>query len=403
MSISITYGILFEVRILHHFFLNRGKDMYDSMSDAEKADMMLKYDAREIFEVVPTGDCSKILHAHNCIFRFTSQGIIIGLRAEADDQEPPKFKPFKSLDDDLKFTFLIKLRDMDFMNYTALPFTGNSGQVYSFVNTITGSPKKSPAISVIPPVYTAATEYFPGDMLSDNPNNQSKLFTALRKTSSVTSNAGEWLTEVLADNLPMQYVNVNDRHPLVRGLFSYQVKVAGIEPIATVKTASGLTVTPQITILPGDFRTLQIDMRHFPEGFYSMHVESAVPVYTDDIAFYLLHERVSPFGIIEINVKSDDPSYNIFDPQGFMLSPAYELRFRNRSTRWRYVGKKFNAASVTEKPLPLTRHGFIEDVKVIGKDGGLIDDLPNPTTSVIKTEALVKATEKNYYSEIHIN
>ena len=403
MSISITYDILFEVRIMHHFFLNKGDDAFDAMSDIEKANMMLKYDAREIFEIVPTEECSKILSAHKCIFKFTSTGIIVGLRAESDGLEPPKFKPFIPMADDLMFTFLVKLRDMDFMNYTALPFTGNSGQIFTFQNTIAGGSKKFPALCSVPPLYEAAKEYLPGDMLSDNVNNQTKLFTALRKTDQVTSTASDWMTESSADNLPLQYVNVNDRHPLVRGIFSYHVKSADVEPVATVKTATGITVTPKVTILPGEFRTLQIDMREFPEGFYTMHVESAAPVYVDDVAFYLLQQRESPFGIIQLNLKSDDATYNMLDPQGFMRSPAYELRFRNRSTRWRYVGKKFNGASFTDNPLPLTRFGFIENVQVIGKDGDPIDDLPNPATTIIKTEALVKTTEKNFYSEIHIN
>jgi hypothetical protein len=403
MSITITYGILFEIKIMHHYFLNKGKEFFDRMSDTDKTKMMLKYDARDIFEIKPTEECSKILNACNCIFKPTSTGILVGFRAESNGLLPPKFKPFKSLADNAIFTFLIKLHDLDFMNYTALPFNGNSGQVFTFQNTISGSSKKFPSISSIPPVYKSAKEYLPGDMLSNNPNNQTKLFTALKKTTNNTSTITDWRTEQLADNLPLQYVNVNDRHPLVRGIFSYQVKVANVEPTATIKTASEITVTPKVTMLAGDFRTLQIDMREFPEGFYTMHVQSAAPVYTDDVAFYLLQQRESPFGIIQLNVKSDDAAYNMLDQQGFMRSPTYELRFRNRSTCWRYIGEKFNDASVTDSPFPLTRFGFIENVSVKDKNGNLVHDLPNPSLSIIKTEALVKTTEKNFYSEIHIN
>jgi hypothetical protein len=351
MSISITYDILFEVRIIHHFYLNKGENAFDAMSDIEKANMMLKYDAREIVEIVPTEECSKILSAHKCIYKFTSTGIIVGLRAESDGLEPPKFKPFMPMSDDLVFTFLVKLRDMDFTNFTALPFTGNSGQIFTFQNNLAGGSKKFPALSVVPPIYEAAKEYLPGDMLSDNLNNQTKLFTALQKTTQITSTSSDWLTESSIDNLPLQYVNVNDRHPLVRSIFSYPVKSANVEPVATVKTATGITVTPKVNILPGEFRTLQVDMRQLPDGFYTMHIESAAPLYADNVSFYLLQQRESPFGIIQLNVKSDDATYNMLDPQGFMRSPTYELRFRNRSTRWRYVGEKFNSASFTDNPL----------------------------------------------------
>lgn len=403
MSVSITYNILFEVKIMHHFFLNRGTAIFDSMSVADQADVMLKYDVREIFEIVPTEECMKIMNANKCIFKATSSGIIVGLRAESNQQQPPKFKPFSSLADDLAFTFIVKLRDFDFMNYTALPFTGNSGQAFIFQNIVAGAPKKFPALSAIPPVFEAAKEYLPGDMLSDNASNQTKLFTALRKTTQNTSTATDWLTELSAANLPMQYANANDRYPLVRGIFTYPVKDADTEPTATVKTATGITVTPKVTLLAGDFRSVQIDMRELPDGFYTVHFESAAPAYSDDVAFYLLQQRENPFAIIRLHVKSDNAAYSMLDPQGFMLSPVYELRFRNRSTHWRYVGKKFNDASVTSAPLPLTRFGFIENVAVPDKDGHLVDNLPNPAVSIIKTEALTKTTEKNFYSEIHIN
>jgi hypothetical protein len=403
MSFSIAYNILFEVKILHHFFLNRGDKAYDTMNDEEKADIMLKYDVRDFFDIKPTEDCKRILRSHNCLCKMTSNGIIAGLRAEPDGSQPPKFSSFMPLADDLKLTFLVSLRDMDFMNYTALPLKGNENRVYSFQNTTTGNPKKFPALSTIPPIYKAATEYMPGDMLSDNALNQTKLFTAKLKTSNATSNATDWLKEQTADNVTLQYVNSNDRYPIVRGTYLYKVTSAGVEPAVTVKTANGITITPEVMVLPGEFRSLQVDMRLFPDGFYMAHVESADHLYQDDVAFYLLQQRETPFGIIQLTVKSDDAAFNMVDAQGFLRSPVYELHFRNRFTHWRYAGKKFNADSVTDGPLPLTRFGFIENVKVKGKDGSFIDDLPNPSVSIIKTEALTSPAERKFYSEIHIN
>jgi len=403
MGMTISYKVLFEIKIMHHYFLNRGEEIFDSMSDVDKAQMMLKYDAREIFEIVPTKECSRILNAHDCIFKATSTGVIVGLRAESDDQDPPKFNAFTALADDQVFTFLLKIRDFNLLNYTALPFKTESSNAYIFQNLVTGGTKRFPALSAIPPVFEAATEYFPGDMLSDNSNIQTKLFTALKKTTQNTSTVSDWKTELLTDNLPLQYINVNDQYSLIRGIFNYKVKNDDVEPEATVKTAAAVTVTPKVTVLPGKARTFQIDMRGFPDGFYTIHFESAAPAYSDDIGFYLLQEKESPFGIICLHVKSDDPTYEMFDQQGFLRSPTYELRFRNRSTHWRYVGEKFNAASITDTPLPLTRFGFIENVKVKDKDGQFVEDLPNPSVSMIKTEALTKINERNYYSEIHIN
>ncbi|MBE0662681.1 MAG: hypothetical protein IH597_09450 [Bacteroidales bacterium] len=403
MAVTITYNKLFEVKILHHFFLNKGETVFDSMTDEDKALTMLQYDVRDFFDIYPSPECQKTLNAHNCVFKATSQGIIIGVRAESDDQNPPTLSLFNPFDDDQVFTFVIQLKDMGFMNYTALPFIGNSGKMYVFRNLTSGSSRSFPSISSNPPVYEADTEYYPGDMLGNHPDNLTTLFTALNKTTNPVTNSVDWMIETLADNVPLAYVNINDQHSVVRGMLLYKVSETDVTPSITVKTAAGVTITPEINILAGEYRTVQVDMRGFPDGFYTIHFESADPIYDDDIAFYLFQQRSNPFGIINLTLHSDSPDYSMIDGNGFLRSPEYELRFRNRRTYWRYVGKVFNANSVTEKPLPLTRYGVITNVTVKDKDGADIEDLPNPGYAPVKTEALSKPAENKYYSEIHIN
>jgi hypothetical protein len=403
MAVTITYNKLFEVKILHHFFLNKGETGFDSMTDEDKALIMLNYDVREFFDIYPTPECQKVLSAHHCVFKATSQGIIIGIRAESDDHNPPNMSLFNPFDDGQVFTFVIQLKDMGFMNYTALPLTGNSGKIYVFRNQTSITPKIFPSLSSNPPVYTADTEYYPGDMLADDSDNLTTLFTALKKTTSPVTNTDDWMAETLVDNVLLNYANINDQHSVVRGMLLYKVSIPDVTPSITVKTASGITISPNINILAGEYRTVQVDMRGFPDGFYTIHFESPDPPYDDDIAFYLFQQRSNPFGIISLALQSDNPDYNMIDSSGFLRSPVYELRFRNRRTYWRYVGKAFNANSVTENPLPLTRFGVITNVTVKDKDGADAEDLPNPGHAPVKTEALSNPDENKYYSEIHIN
>lgn len=403
MSVTISYSILFEVRILHHFFLNRGEADYEKMTEEEKSRVMLYYDVRDIFDIVPTDECKQILDSHQCLFKTTSQGLLVGLRAKPDGQDPLKFKPFKDPSADVRFTFLLTLRDHEFLNYTALPLSGNDGRVYVFRNAGEGQPRIFPGLSVTPPQFDNTAEYMPGAILSNNVNNPTEIYVARLKTTNGTATASDWLKEKKADGYAMAFANENDRHRLVQGRLTYIVKTAGVEPVATITNEAGVVVTPKVTLVPGDFSTIQLDLRGFPEGFYSMHLESLAPAYTDDITFYLVQSRTVPFGIMELHVKSDAAAYDMLDAQGFMLSPAYELRFRNRATNWRYIGKEFNANSFTAQPLPLTRYGFIENVKVKDKDGIEVDDLPNPPNTMIQTEAMIEPAEKRFYSEIHIN
>jgi hypothetical protein len=107
--------------------------------------------------------------------------------------------------------------------------------------------------------------------------------------------------------------------------------------------------------------------------------------------------------MIHLSLKSNVPDYHMTDDHQDLLSPVYMIRFRNRATHWRYVGKNFNTSSVTNEPLPLTRFGVITDVAVPDKNGVMLEDLPNPGNTMIRTDALTSADEKKYYSEIHIH
>jgi hypothetical protein len=378
--------------------------------------MMLKYDVREFLDITPTAECRKNLERHHCIFKQSSTGIIVGMKAESNELEPLKFKPFHDLDDDLAFTFLLDLKDPSFLNYTALPLTGNGGNVYLFQNSKGSLARFFPSLCALPDKHVNNFEYMPGDMVIDDITTPATFFTAINKSISVPADnydpaehPDDWQSEKKSDGFPISYANLNDRHLLVRQRMVYRVKIAGIKPVIVVKSALGTTITPGITVipedilLPGECQTIQIDLAGLPEGFYSMHVESADHLYKDDVAFYLLQQKEAPFGIVRLAVTSDTAAYDMLDQQGSLLSPAYELRFRNRATHWRYVGKKFNAVSVTKEAFPLTRFGFIKNITVKDMEGKDKTDLPNPEVSMIKAEALTLPAEKKFYSEIHIH
>jgi hypothetical protein len=402
MSQILLYKSLFEVNILHHFFVNKGEQEWDKMSQEDKDRMESNYDIREIFDITPTLDCTKALSAHNCIFKRTSTGILVGIKAKPDELNSGKFNSFVPLADNLTFRFMVTLKDMNFLNYTALPLQGNRGKIFLLNNSFTNAANAFPSLSAIPPVFENGNVYMPGDTLADDTVNQTKLYTALLKTSENPNLSDDWITEEADIDTPMNYVNVNDSYPVANGFFTYTMKVKDAKPIATMKNSSGFTVTPKMEIIQGDFYALQVDMLKFPQGIYSIHIDSDNPTYHDDVTFYLLQGSETPFALIEIKTKSKQPAYDLFDEDD-LLSPTFEIRFRNRRTHWRYFGKLFDAPYVLENPLPLTRYGNIEIMKPPEPEDTKTIMLPNPSVSSIKAEALINTEEKKFYSEIHIN
>lgn len=403
MGVTITYSILFEVKILHHYFLNKGVKNFATMTADKQAEMMLLYDMRDIFHITPTAQSKKDLDRHRCLFKQTATGCIVGMKAEIDKGPPKTETPFHHLDDDLILTFHIHLRDYNLLNYTALPLTGNAGRIYLFSNRKGAGTKRFPSLCALPDTFSNGSSYLPGDMVVNNTATPTKLWTARLKTNANPVSSADWLTENQSEGLPMSYANENDRYQLVRQQLLYTVKTANVEPDIVIKTAAGTVVEVKSDIFPGEFRTIQLDLRGLPEGLYSFHAESQDHTYQDDLHFYLLQQQEVPFAILQLTVKSDSATYNMLDSQGHMLSPVYELRFRNRATHWRFIGKSFNASSVTASPLPLTRFGSIDNVSVPDKNGIPVDDLPNPEVTMIKAEALTVEAEKKFYSEVHIH
>ncbi len=402
MSQSLIYKSLFEVKVRHHYFLNKGEQEWDSMNQEDKDKLEAKFDIREVLDITPTSDCTRALHAHNCVFKRTSAGIIVGIKSIADEFNAGKFKAFVSLSETQTFRFLVKLKDYNFMNYTALSLQPSSGKMFVLNNSITNASNNFPSLSTIPPVFENGKSYLPGDMLSDNAVNQTKLFTALVKTSNNPTGSDDWLTETANADTPMNYVNINDSYPVANGFFTYTMTEKDSYPVAILKDASGFTIKPEMEVLLGDFHTLQVDMRKYPEGIYSIHIDSDNSAYHDDVTFYLLQSSDTPFALLEIKVKSKKVAFDLTDQED-LLSPVFEIRFRNRRTHWRYLGKIFNTPYVPDNPFPLTRYGNIEIMKPPEPEDTKTIMLPNPSVSLIKAEALINIDETKYYSEIHIN
>jgi hypothetical protein len=129
MPFSIKYKILFKVNMLHLYSLNKGINEFHSMSEGDKEKQLDLYDFKAFFTIHPTSDTSKLLNGSNLVFKTSETGFYIWSKVTEDDDNVP----FIPLNEDLYFTFLIKLSDPRFYNYTDLKFN-NANKLYYFSN-----------------------------------------------------------------------------------------------------------------------------------------------------------------------------------------------------------------------------------------------------------------------------
>lgn len=79
------YKRLFEVRLLHHYWLDEGATLFDAIPDtAKKERRLLNYDVRPFLSVVPTAATEQRLKGLRCVFRATALGLVVAVRAAVE-------------------------------------------------------------------------------------------------------------------------------------------------------------------------------------------------------------------------------------------------------------------------------------------------------------------------------
>lgn len=129
MSFSVKYIELLKVKILHHFFLDKGDQGFNAMTEAEQTKQLNNYNFQDFLKVVPTIQTKQKLDGHHLVFSLLKSGFSIWTEIDKTNQDEPAI----SLADDLWFTFLLKVSDPAYLNYTDLKLA-DSNKLYYFSN-----------------------------------------------------------------------------------------------------------------------------------------------------------------------------------------------------------------------------------------------------------------------------
>ncbi len=130
MSYSHRYKTLFEVQILHEFFLNNGTEAFDEMNPAKQQERLRNYVYRNFLEVIPTAGTRKVLQNQRMLLRTSNDGFSVVVTTHFP--EPDEFVPVIDIADDLELRFLVKVHDPQFENYTDLEIVKK--EIFLFAN-----------------------------------------------------------------------------------------------------------------------------------------------------------------------------------------------------------------------------------------------------------------------------
>jgi hypothetical protein len=311
------YKKICEIQILHHYWLDDGSRIFDSLpKDRGERDKLpaaerqlptreqrlKEYDVRKFLTVSPVPDTDKKLKSLNIIFIPGNLGFTLAI--------PQAVK----VPDGLVFEFLLTIRDADFYNYTALTllpriihnlYYSEEKEVYRYKENI--------------PVFSNLT----GASRGADPDRI--LFLSKEIPLSAAEDKAEFLN-LSGDNL-LQLVS--DQPGDLFDSFSLPAEKM---PVFFNQDDYPAIVAPQgLAGVPGKGIRLNDQI---PDNVYALI-------------------RISPENPINPEFSCITASKLVKDK-----SPVFQIRFRNRCTYWKYLDKiSGSVKSESIKPLPLTAFG----------------------------------------------
>ena len=307
------YKRLFEVQLLHHYWLDDASVLFDTLPESRKNKLLLAYDSRSFLEIKPAPSTVNKLKAFRGIFKSTAPGFVVAV---------PKAVV---IPDNEVFSFVISITDADFYKYTSLTFLNR--KIYELYyqpedkilrykeNVQVFSNLTGVSRGVNPDKSLFLSSEIPGSSVSDKAEFLNITGGSLFQLTSSQPGAAKVKLNNVAANMPV-FVHQNDS-PVI------------VPPV-------GLTGNPAKGVL----------------------LSSEIP---DNV-----------FGIVNITATNSLNSDYSCTSAGVAKEacPVFQVRFKNRLAVWKYLNKN-NGVPISESstPLPLTFNGNAGIKKKPGESG----------------------------------
>jgi len=453
MAFTIQYKRLFEVNIFQSYYLDLGNSRsFFELDENNAADKIIlekllsRYNIWRDWEIVPTPYCERLLKRHKMLFKPTSKGFFIGVEVEEqlDDNGNKVYMPVLPIENDLRFSFAIRLKNPFFINFSNVKLRRSLPTCYYFSNLNEAGTKTYPSLSLPSLEYQSGKIYEMGEVARVD----TTIYSAIEETSTAPTDAeGQW--EALENDF--QYSTESDRNTLI-ATPNYPVGAGQQLDILDVSYEFPRSIevaAPSFQLLDNennvveqlgqnDHRSQRLHQLKFgpvAAGSHTLVVESGS--FSERVSLNVFVPKVQgigaasarvirlvkskPFGIIDIHHRAGLEAFRILEPKGYLRMvnvsggadptqleyepPCFEIRIQNRATYWHYIplpGEQFPALDAiaavipdpefperlrTRTPVPLTQ--IPADVSM--------GALPSPDEKAIKLRSNGKI-----YSEIFL-
>lgn len=258
MSFAATYGLLFEVTFLHNYFLNNGEETFASMTNADKQKMLQQFTTDAFLILTPTLETNTVLKNYKMTFKKTKTGFRIYTKVKDE------FESFIKIPANLNLTFLIKINDYQFENYTNLDFALTQAYHFSNVKPLTEpvSFEYIPKISdnkLISNAYLVSEETTAHLVSALEPSEQQNVFGFISLTAKGDNSSGNivnTLGKMLSPNFKIHFDNRKTLWKYINRKAGTEIKTNAAKPL----TRSGFVEIDPLT----DFTPAQPAESQYP-------------------------------------------------------------------------------------------------------------------------------------------
>ena len=173
----IRYRRLFDVEIAHDYFLSRGDAVLEAQADADRAALTRLYSVDAFLEALPDDRTMSVLAGHKMIFRTSAAGFTVAVQL---DPSAIDVRPMVPPGADFRLTFVLRLSDTRFVNYTELGPVSTG--FYRFGNDSQNRTAGVNFLSTRVPAFVATRRYVAGEIRAEAAGSTFDLFLAVRDT-----------------------------------------------------------------------------------------------------------------------------------------------------------------------------------------------------------------------------
>ncbi|OMP79722.1 MULTISPECIES: hypothetical protein [unclassified Chitinophaga] len=340
------YKILFEVKVLHEFYLTnpKGDSIFDLDNQADR--LVFLIDRRDKDAPAVNSDISfEVPSALNQLFRDhhlrllpSYSGCKVGIEVTASflPDGTRVYTPKIPLPADLPVTILLRVKNPGFHTITNSRIVNPVPATYYFSNDSVLSALNFPALSSRIADFTAGYAYEQGELATIAPNSV--------KAYYIDNNADKWLP--LHGN---DYVNEGDRCLLpLRFNFTFPAGANVTQATFTLKDSGGNVVNTFVAQNAGGLQKVALN---YSDLSLVNYIKYSLEVAGDNSFAWqhaVIFSDTNSWATLQFKPRVTNAAFNLLDDQGYLITrkppvgnindpPVFELRIPSRLTYWRYV------------------------------------------------------------------